>query len=79
MTIEEIEEKVIQIVSDIVGVPPDSLNRETSFNDLNADSLDTVEVVMEFEEIFMIEITDDDADKLLTLGQCIDHIKELVS
>jgi acyl carrier protein len=73
------EERVIEIVSEQMGVSKDQITRDTSFiNDLNADSLDTVELVMEFEEEFEISIPDDAAEKIQTVGQAIDFIdKEL--
>lgn len=73
------EERVIEIVSEQMGVSKEQITRNTSFiNDLNADSLDTVELVMEFEEEFEIAIPDDAAEKIQTVGQAIDYIdKEL--
>jgi len=74
---EEIEEKVIGIVSEQMGVDKSEITRETSFvNDLNADSLDTVELVMEFEDEFEMSIPDEEAEKIQTVGQAIDYIKE---
>lgn len=74
---EAIEEKVIEIVSDQMGVDKSEITRETSFvNDLNADSLDTVELVMEFEDEFELSIPDEEAEKIQTVGQAIDHIRE---
>ena len=74
---DDIEEKVIEIVSDQMGVDKSEITRETSFvNDLNADSLDTVELVMEFEDEFELSIPDEEAEKIQTVGQAIDHIKE---
>ena len=74
---DEIEEKVIEIVSEQMGVDKSEITRETSFvNDLNADSLDTVELVMEFEDEFELSIPDEDAEKIQTVGQAIDYIKE---
>ena len=74
---DEIEEKVIEIVSEQMGVDKSEITRETSFvNDLNADSLDTVELVMEFEDEFELSIPDEEAEKILTVGQAIDYIKE---
>ncbi len=73
----EIEEKVIEIVSEQMGVDKSEITRETSFvNDLNADSLDTVELVMEFEDEFEMSIPDEEAEKIQTVGQAIDYIKE---
>ena len=72
-----VEERVIEIVSEQMGVSKDQVTRETSFvNDLGADSLDTVELVMEFEEEFDITIPDEEAEKIQTVGQAIDYIKE---
>ena len=74
---DEIEEKVIEIVSEQMGVDKSEITRETSFvNDLNADSLDTVELVMEFEDEFEMSIPDEEAEKIQTVGQAIDYIKE---
>jgi len=74
---EEIEEKVIEIVAEQMGVDKSEITRETSFvNDLNADSLDTVELVMEFEDEFELSIPDEEAEKIQTVGQAIDYIKE---
>ena len=70
-----IEERVIRIVCDQMGATPDKVSRETSFiNDLGADSLDTVELVMEFEDEFEISIPDEDAEKIQTVGAAIDYI-----
>jgi len=74
---EAIEEKVIEIVSEQMGVDKSEITRETSFvNDLNADSLDTVELVMEFEDQFELSIPDEEAEKIQTVGQAIDYIAE---
>ena len=62
-----------------LGVAKDQITRGTSFvNDLGADSLDTVELVMELEEEFDINIPDDAAEKIQTVGQAVDHIQEVV-
>ena len=74
---KEIEEKVISIVAEQMGVDKGEINRDTNFvNDLNADSLDTVELVMEFEDEFETSIPDEQAEKIQTVGQAIDFIKE---
>lgn len=73
---KEIEEKVVAIVAEQMGVDKGEINRETNFvNDLNADSLDTVELVMEFEDEFETSIPDEEAEKIQTVGQAIEFIK----
>jgi len=77
VTEAEIEAKVIDIVAEQMGVDKSEISRETSFaNDLNADSLDTVELVMEFEDEFETSIPDEEAEKIQTVGQAIDYIKQ---
>lgn len=71
----EVESKVIDIVAEQMGVDRSEITRETSFvNDLNADSLDTVELVMEFEDNFDTSIPDDKAEQIKTVGQAIEFI-----
>ncbi len=73
--IQAIEDKVIDIISEQMGVDKGEVSRETSFiNDLNADSLDTVELVMEFEDEFDMSIPDEEAEKIQTVGAAIDYI-----
>jgi acyl carrier protein len=75
VTVEEIEDKVISIVSEQMGINKAEITREVSFiNDLNADSLDIVELVMEFEDNFEMNIPDEEAEKIKTVGQAIDYI-----
>lgn len=75
-----IEEKVIEIVSEQMGVDKSEITPETSFiNDLNADSLDTVELVMEFEDEFDMSIPDEEAEKIQTVGAAIDYIKKIMN
>ncbi len=75
MTEAEIEAKVTDIVSEQMGVDKSEITRETNFaNDLNADSLDTVELVMEFEDEFETSIPDEEAEKIQTVGQAITYI-----
>jgi acyl carrier protein len=77
VTEAEVEAKVIEIVAEQMGVEKGEVSRDTSFaNDLNADSLDTVELVMEFEDEFDTSIPDDQAEKIQTVGQAIDYILE---
>ena len=71
----EIEAKIIDIVAEQMGVDKAEITRETSFaNDLNADSLDTVELVMEFEAEFETSIPDEEAEKIQTVGHAIEYI-----
>jgi acyl carrier protein len=75
--VASVPERVIEIVADQLGVDKEKITRETSFvNDLGADSLDTVELVMELEEEFDINIPDDAAEKIQTVGQAIDFIEK---
>ena len=79
MSTEEqtIEERVKEIIIKQVGGNKEQVTNETSFvNDLGADSLDTVELVMEFEDAFDMNIPDDDAEKIQTVGDAIKYIKE---
>ncbi len=79
MTETEIEAKVIDIVAEQMGVDKTTITRETNFtNDLHADSLDTVELVMEFEDEFETSIPDEQAEKIQTIGQAVDFIKEAI-
>ncbi len=72
----EIEQKVKSIIVDKLGVDKDEVKNETSFaNDLGADSLDTVELIMEFEKEFKIQIPDDQAEKISTVGDAIAFIE----
>lgn len=72
-----IEERVAEIVADQLGVEKEKITRESHFvNDLGADSLDQVELVMELEEEFDLEIPDDEAEKIQTVGQAIGFIEQ---
>ena len=75
LDIQGIENKVIEIISEQMGVDKSEITRDTSFiNDLNADSLDTVELVMEFEDEFDMSIPDEEAKKIQTVGAAIEYI-----
>lgn len=75
MSSQELEDKVISIVSEQMAINKAEITRETSFiSDLNADSLDIVELVMEFEDNFQMSIPDEEAEKIKTVGQAIDYI-----
>jgi len=72
-----VEERVIEIVASQLGVDKEKITRESSFvNDLGADSLDIVELVMELEEEFDIDIPEDSADSIQTVGQAVDFLEE---
>ena len=73
---EDIEQKVKDIIVEQLGVDAAEVKTEASFvNDLGADSLDTVELVMALEESFDMEIPDEEAEKIQTVGQAVDYIK----
>lgn len=75
-----VEEKVKAIIAEQLGVKAEEVTTEASFvDDLGADSLDTVELVMAFEEEFSIEIPDEDAEKITTVGEAIKYIDEKTS
>jgi len=70
-----VEEKVKEIIAEQLGVKKEEIKPESSFvDDLGADSLDTVEVVMALEEEFGIEIPDEDAEKITTVGEAVKYI-----
>ena len=72
-----VDDRVKKIIAEQLGVEEDEVTSEASFvEDLGADSLDTVELVMALEEEFGIEIPDEDAEKILTVGKALDYIKE---
>lgn len=72
----EIEQKVKEIIVDKLGVEESKVTPEASFTaDLNADSLDTVDLIMEFEKEFDITIPDDDTTKISTVGDAIEYVK----
>ncbi|MDB4347722.1 acyl carrier protein [Bacteroidia bacterium] len=72
-----VAEKVKAIIVDKLGVDESEVNHEASFtNDLGADSLDTVELIMEFEKEFNIAIPDDQAEKISTVGEAVTYIEE---
>jgi len=71
------KEKFKEIIVDRLGVDPNEITPEASFiDDLGADSLDTVELVMAFEEEFNLEIPDEDAEKLTTVGKAMEYLEK---
>ena len=80
MTEQEIESKVKAIIVDKLGVEESQVTAEANFQaDLNADSLDTVELIMEFEKEFNITIPDEDTQKFSTVGDAIAYVKEALA
>ncbi|MGB2960361.1 MAG: acyl carrier protein [Bacteroidota bacterium] len=76
----DIEAKVKEIITNKLGVEEGQVTPEASFtNDLGADSLDTVELVMEFEKAFNLQIPDEDAEKIGTVGDAINYLKSKTS
>ena len=72
----EQKDKVIEIIIDKLGVEESKINVDAKFiDDLGADSLDTVELIMQFEEEFNIEIPDDDAEMITTVGKAVSYIE----
>lgn len=68
-------EKIKDIVAEQLGVEEEDINEDTSFDDLNADSLDIVELIMALEEEFDLEIPDEDAENLTTVGAAVEYVK----
>jgi acyl carrier protein len=80
MTEKEVFEKVQTIIAEQLGVEKDQVTKDANFaNDLGADSLDTVELVMAIEEAFNIEIPDETAEKISNLQQAVDFINQKVT
>jgi acyl carrier protein len=77
MSVENVQERVKNIIVEQLGVEADQVKPEAQFvNDLGADSLDTVELIMALEEEFDVEIPDEKAEKIKTVGEAISYIQE---
>lgn len=75
----EVESKVKEIIVKDLGVKESEVTREASFvNNLGADSIDCVELILDFEKEFCITINDDEAENINTVGEAIDYIKKLI-
>ncbi len=73
----DVRSKVVSIIIDKLGVEESEVTNEASFtNDLGADSLDTVELIMEFEKEFNLSIPDEEAEKIETVGNAVSYIEE---
>ena len=73
---DDIKQRVVKIVAEQMGVAPEKVTPETSFiNDLGADSLDTVELLMEFEDEFGISIPEEEAEKIQTVGDVLRYVE----
>ena len=76
----DVKSRVMSIIVDKLGVAEDEVTAEASFtNDLGADSLDTVELIMEFEKEFDISIPDEQAENIQTVGQAVEYLKSQVT
>ena len=76
---ENLENKIKEIIIDKLGIEESEITESASFtNDLGADSLDTVELIMEFEKEFNVSIQDEDAEKIGTVGDAISYLKDNV-
>ena len=74
---ENLEKKINEIIIDKLGIEESEITDSASFtNDLGADSLDTVELIMEFEKEFNVSIPDEDAEKIATVGDAVSYLKE---
>lgn len=77
MSVENVQERVKNIIVELLGVEPEQVKPEAQFvNDLGADSLDTVELIMHLEEEFDVEIPDEKAEKIKTVGEAIEYIEQ---
>ncbi|WP_312284118.1 acyl carrier protein [Candidatus Igneacidithiobacillus taiwanensis] len=77
LTLDQIEYRVKKVISEQLAIDPERITNETSFeNDLGADSLDKVEIIMAMEEEFDCDILDEDADRIKTIGQAVEYLHD---
>ena len=76
-TVEETIEKVKNIIAEKLSVPKENISLDATLKDLGADSLDIVEMIMTFEEVFGIEVKDEDAEKIKTVKEAVDYMHSL--
>lgn len=74
---EETEQRLRKLIADQLSIAPEQINDAVTLEQLGADSLDRVEIVMKLEELFDIEINDDDAEKLSRFGELLDYVIEV--
>lgn len=77
MNRQETADKIVKLVAEQLSIKPEQINEQSTMESLGADSLDRVEIVMNIEEMFSIEINDEEAEKLQTIGQAIDYVYSL--
>lgn len=75
-SMEDSQKKVIAIIAEKLSIPAENITLESTFKDLGADSLDIVEIIMAFEENFGIEIKDEDAEKIKSVGEAVNLIQK---
>lgn len=71
------QNKVYEVIAEKLSIDKNTITPQMTFQDLGADSLDMVEIIMRLEELFNIEINDEDAEKLTTVGQSVDYVHGL--
>lgn len=75
-SIEDTQKKVVTIIAEKLSIPAENITTDATFKDLGADSLDVVEIIMSFEENFGLEIKDEDAEKIKTVGEAVTLIQK---